>query len=54
MSPFQEAGHESIDEQAAHWFSRNRNERDPSSREQFNRPMPNSNPCGLIWANLNG
>ena len=37
MSPFQEAGHESIDEQAAHWFSRNRNERDPSSREQFNR-----------------
>jgi len=36
MSPFHEAGHNSIDEQAANWFSRNRNGRDPSSREQFN------------------
>ena len=36
MSPFQEAGHHSIDEQAANWFSRNRNERDQTSREQFN------------------
>ncbi|MFJ4116572.1 FecR family protein [Pseudomonas psychrophila] len=36
MSPFHEAGHSSIDEQAANWFSRNRNGRDPSSREQFN------------------
>lgn len=35
MSPHQAAGHDSIDEQAANWFARNRNERDHSTREQF-------------------
>ena len=36
MSPFHTADHDSIDEQAATWFTCNRNARGPRSREQFN------------------
>ena len=35
MSPFHTAGHASIDEQAANWFTRNRNTRDQDNRDQF-------------------
>ena len=35
MSPFDTAGNASIDEQAAHWFTRNRNARDQDNRDQF-------------------
>ena len=36
MSPFQTADNDSIDTQAAHWFSRNRNDRSHASRDLFN------------------
>ena len=36
MSPFHTAGDDSIDEQAANWFARNRNTRNQGSCEQFN------------------
>lgn len=36
MSPFQTADNDSIDTQAANWFSRNRNDRSHASRDLFN------------------
>ena len=36
MSPFHTADDDSVDEQAATWFARNRNSRGHDNREQFN------------------
>ena len=58
MSPFHTAGNDSIDEQAANWFARNRNTRNQGSCEQFNAWYANPSHARAytefesLWADL--